>query len=172
MADFAENIEWLKREYHAHDSPVITFGGSYGGMLAAWFRMKYPHLAIGALASSAPLLQFPGITDCHGYFSIVTRDFSDYASTCADSIRASWPAIRERASTAEGRAWLSARFNLCSGEQLQTPAALERFVTWISSAYEYLAMTDYPNPATFLQPMPAYPIRVSGGCVVPLPFDE
>ena len=44
-------------------------------MLAFWFRLKYPHIAVGALASSAPILYFDDITPEDGYFSIVTKDF-------------------------------------------------------------------------------------------------
>ena len=42
LADFATLIFHLKDKYRAHASAVIGFGGSYGGMLAAWLRAKYP----------------------------------------------------------------------------------------------------------------------------------
>jgi lysosomal Pro-X carboxypeptidase len=43
LADFATLIYHVKDKYDAHGSAVIAFGGSYGGMLAAWLRKLYPH---------------------------------------------------------------------------------------------------------------------------------
>ncbi|XP_054167526.1 lysosomal Pro-X carboxypeptidase-like [Oppia nitens] len=157
LADFAELLEFINdTEPKAANSPVVTFGGSYGGMLAAWFRMKYPHLTVGALAASAPILQFPGIYDCNGYFDIVSKDFKDYSVNCYESIRKSWPAVRRLLDTVDGRKWLSKTFVMCKPlEETQK----EDFVSWLSNTWESLAMIDYPNPASFLQPLPAYPIR-------------
>ena len=52
--DYADIIEQISKANTTR--PVIAFGGSYGGMLSAMFRIKYPHLVDGAIASSAPLL--------------------------------------------------------------------------------------------------------------------
>jgi lysosomal Pro-X carboxypeptidase len=56
LADLAVFIQWVKSQTDdADNSPVVTFGCSYSGALAAWFRMKYPTVTIGSIASSAPV---------------------------------------------------------------------------------------------------------------------
>ncbi|XP_072066615.1 uncharacterized protein [Arachis hypogaea] len=50
----------------------LNSAGSYGGVIVARFCRKYPHIAHGALASSAPILCFDGIVPQHGYYYVVT----------------------------------------------------------------------------------------------------
>ncbi|MCO5563408.1 hypothetical protein L7F22_017050 [Adiantum nelumboides] len=49
----------INARYHrasaSPDNAWVTFGCSYAGALSAWFRLKFPHLARGSLASSAPV---------------------------------------------------------------------------------------------------------------------
>ena len=77
MMDFVDLVKFIKTKYGAEDKAVITFGGSYGGMLSAWIRMKHPHVFQGALAASAPILQFVNSTvPSTGFYDLVTRDFN------------------------------------------------------------------------------------------------
>lgn len=63
MWDYINLLTFIKDEDDMQDRATIAFGGSYGGMLAAWMRMKYPQHIQGAIASSAPILWFEGATD-------------------------------------------------------------------------------------------------------------
>eukprot|EP01038_Epipyxis_sp_PR26KG_P004529 gene4529-6394_t len=55
LADLSRLITHIKKELNSPESKVITIGGSYPGNLAAWFRLKYPSITYGSIASSAPV---------------------------------------------------------------------------------------------------------------------
>lgn len=69
LADLAFFIESMNEQYRFGDGVKwIVFGGSYPGSLAAWLRMKYPHLVQGAMSASGPLLaevDFKGIQNLY-----------------------------------------------------------------------------------------------------------
>jgi hypothetical protein len=57
--------ETLNSKYNRSgaDSSWFVFGGSYAGALSAWFRLKFPHLTCGSLASSGVVLAVYNFTD-------------------------------------------------------------------------------------------------------------
>ncbi|XP_051535603.1 lysosomal Pro-X carboxypeptidase isoform X2 [Myxocyprinus asiaticus] len=157
LADFAVLIKALKKTLPgAQKSSVIAIGGSYGGMLAAWLRMKYPSAVIGALAASAPILQF--IVPCGDFYKVVTHDFTISGADCSSNIRRSWAAFDNVSATVEGLQWLSQEFGLCA--PLKTLEEVYGFKAWLQETWVNLAMVDYPYEASFLQPLPAWPVKV------------
>ncbi|PPD85676.1 hypothetical protein GOBAR_DD17368 [Gossypium barbadense] len=156
LADFAVLITNLKKNLSAEGCPVVLFGGSYGGMLAAWMRLKYPHIAIGALASSAPILQFEDIVPPETFYNIVSNSFKRESSSCFDTIKNSWNALTSEGQKEDGLKQLSKTFHLC-----QELTSVQGLSDWLDSAYSYLAMVNYPYPSNFLMPLPGHPIRES-----------
>ncbi|GJZ32967.1 lysosomal Pro-X carboxypeptidase [Tanacetum coccineum] len=154
LADYAVLTTDLKRNLSAEASPVILFGGSYGGMLAAWMRLKYPHIAIGALASSAPILQFEGLVPLETYYDIISNDFRRESTSCFDTIKNSWDVITSVGQKANGLDNLADAFHLC-----RKLKSIDEFSYWLESMYTYLAMANYPYPSDFDMPLPAYPIK-------------
>ncbi|CAA0813522.1 Serine carboxypeptidase S28 family protein, partial [Striga hermonthica] len=111
--------------------------------LASWFRLKYPHIALGALASSAPILYFDNITPQDGFYSIVTKDFKEVSENCYRTIKKSWAEIDRVASQHNGLAILSRRFNTCT--PLSHSYELKDFLSdTYTSAAQYDAPPDYP----------------------------
>ncbi|KAF5473524.1 hypothetical protein F2P56_010128 [Juglans regia] len=153
LADYATLITDLKKNLTATESPVIVFGGSYGGMLAAWFRLKYPHITIGALASSSPILHFLNVTSPYSFNNIVSHDFRSESESCYKVIKGSWQQIEDRANQQGGLDVLRKSFRICKKVDI---VYLE---SWLLTALTYTAMTDYPTPSNFLNPLPAYPVK-------------
>ncbi|KAK3016390.1 hypothetical protein RJ639_007368 [Escallonia herrerae] len=176
LADFAVLITNLKRNLSAETCPVVLFGGSYGGMLAAWMRLKYPQIAIGALASSAPVLQFEDIVPPETFYDIVSNDFRvrnaltfffslttfhRESTSCFNTIKESWDIVEAEGQKKNGLVELTKTFGLCRVIELND-RKLERsedLSDWLDSAYSYLAMANYPYPTEFLMPLPGNPIK-------------
>ncbi|KAL6870936.1 hypothetical protein ACP4OV_014784 [Aristida adscensionis] len=152
IADMATLVVSLKANLSAPAAPVVVFGGSYGGMLAAWMRLKYPHVVIAAVASSAPILSFYGLVDPYAFYDVISNDFKSESQNCYDVLRKSWGEIDKALATEQGRAHLQRTFNMCKGK-------VEAISGLVENAVVYAAMMDYPTPSGFLTPLPAYPVR-------------
>ena len=169
LADYAALLRHIRAELGVLPSiPVISFGGSYGGVLSAMFRAAYPGTVDGALASSAPLRAFPGQSppwDSQQYYSVVTRDATaagGAADACASNMRSLWPQLFADGATAPGRAALSAAFSTCA--PLATADDAMALAYFIRGTWDVLAMGNYPYPSDYLTGggsvyLPAFPFR-------------
>lgn len=160
LADYAVLITSLKEQWGIPDSPVVTFGGSYGGMLSAWFRIKFPHVVTAALAASAPILVSSGFGSRPSFFETTTNDFAQANSQCPDIVRKGFSqALALAQQGPSGLKQLSAAFNLC--KPLTSTAEVEHLILWVVNSFGSMAMTDYPYPTNFLAPLPAWPVKAA-----------
>lgn len=109
LADLAYFIEAM-----SEDLPVgtkwIVHGGSYPGSLAAWMRMRYPHLVHGAMSASGPLL---AKLDFEEYYAVVRDALSEYNKDCVKSIQAAFQQVELLLKHMIGQQNLNKQFRLC-----------------------------------------------------------
>ncbi|KAK9674088.1 hypothetical protein RND81_12G210300 [Saponaria officinalis] len=113
LEDFKTVILSLQRNISANHLPVVVLGNGYSGALAVYFRIKYPNITVGALASSSPVLLFGTTSLGNGYCSTVSQDFKDFNQTCYKTINGSWAKLDEIASRPMGLSHLSKLFKRC-----------------------------------------------------------
>eukprot|EP00908_Phaeocystis_cordata_P002847 Transcript_13091.p1 GENE.Transcript_13091~~Transcript_13091.p1 ORF type:complete len:506 (-),score=202.27 Transcript_13091:1411-2928(-) len=106
----------------------VSFGGSYPGMLAGWFRVKYPSLVHAAVASSAPV---QAKVDMQEYNDIVASAYAiptvGGSAACMDAIASGHAAIGKLMNTSAGRKQLEKQFGLGRMARLDTHAGQQRF---------------------------------------------
>lgn len=82
----------------------VCAGGSYPGALSAWFHLKYPHLTIASLASSAPT---HAKAEFYEYDQAVSGSLTD---ECANAIRQSTHVIETQLNNSQTATALKAQF--------------------------------------------------------------
>ncbi len=168
----------LRGDWAIGQQRIIAFGGSYGGMLAAWARVKYPATFAGAIAASAPIFGFAATpptpsanydfnsydsvalcpsfscTICNNlfrYWRVVTRDATaaaGSAAACSSNVRAAWQAMFSLAQTAAGLQQLSQLFVTC--QPLKSAGDVHLLAALYINAWDTLAMGNYPYPSNYL----------------------
>ncbi|CAG9856647.1 unnamed protein product [Phyllotreta striolata] len=164
LADFVQTIDVVKREalenlvsFDRH--PVIAFGGGYSGSLAAWLRMKYPFLVLGAIASSAPMIYSSSVTNCECFNDVVTRTFEKYGQEqCVKTVKLGWEIIVNLSRSKLGLDFISSTWKLC--KRMSSAEDVEKLLNWLNNIYVKLALNNYHYPSDFFMPLPAYPLKV------------
>lgn len=132
LADLAYFIETKKKEMNLEKSPVIVFGGSYAGNMAAWARLKYPHLIQGALASSAPVL---AKADFYEYYEVVTQSLGKHSEKCVDNVKLAFTLVEEQLALPDGPEKLKLYFNLCEKPDAKSPNDLGYLMNTLAEVF-------------------------------------
>jgi thymus-specific serine protease len=102
LADLARIIPYVKDQYNTASSKVITVGGSYPGNMAAWFKLKYPHVSVGSIASSAPLT---AKANFYEYMEVVNDALVYFSGQqCSDAFAAAAEAVQTLVAQGPGSA--------------------------------------------------------------------
>jgi lysosomal Pro-X carboxypeptidase len=92
--------------------------------------------------------------------NVVKKTFATGNKFAPHGIYLAFEKIKELGQSEKGRDELYSRMRLCS--KLQTERDVDLVIDYYENAISYMAMADYPYPASFLGPMPAFPAAYAG----------
>ena len=120
------------------------------------------------MAASAPFLYFKNAPSApeFAYSDICTNDFRVQLEKSPQLIKETWGYLIE--AQPDKYAEMSQILNTCTAIESQDD--LYNLYSHYSAAYQFMAMTDYPYPAAFLEPMPAWPINEAVKPYVDIPL--
>lgn len=110
LADLAAFRVAMAKKFNLTSNQWISFGGSYPGSLSAWYRLKYPHLVDGAVASSAPVF---GKLNFLEYMDVVTASLGTTGPDCVKNVANATNRVQSLLSSLEGAKQLTELFMLC-----------------------------------------------------------
>ncbi|XP_026755585.2 putative serine protease K12H4.7 [Galleria mellonella] len=112
LADLAFFINDLKKQPRFAESKIILYGGSYAGNMVLWFKQRYPHLALGVVASSAPIA---ARLDFTGYLEVVHDALlSEGGDECISILRQGISDTAAALQTEDGRHTIQTTYRFCN----------------------------------------------------------
>nr|DBA26011.1 TPA: hypothetical protein GDO54_010325 [Pyxicephalus adspersus] len=133
----------LEHRFYGKSHPTekwIVFGGSYPGCLAAWYRLKFPHLAHAAVASSAPV---QAVLNFSEYLDVVQSSLARNHSNCPKTFKLASDTLIELLDHKENYAKITRDFNLCNPLEINSKMDLSFFLDTIA---EYIMdVVQYNN---------------------------
>ncbi|XP_059931536.1 thymus-specific serine protease [Gadus macrocephalus] len=120
----------------------VAFGGSYPGSLAAWFRLKYPHLVHASVATSAPVhatVNFPE------YLEVVWRSLASEDPECPLLVKKASDTLMERLKDPKTHDAITKDFNLCSALRLLTEMDTAYFLETLAGSFMDVVQYNQDN---------------------------
>ncbi|XP_060847283.1 putative serine protease K12H4.7 [Rhopalosiphum padi] len=140
LAEFIVNIQ-IKYDIPA-TTKWIAFGGSYPGSLAAWLRMKFPHLVHAAVSSSGPLL---AKIDFKEYFKVVENALATYSPECVLQIKQANQMINSQIKTSKGAKIIENKFKLCDPLNINTKNDVENLFETLAGNFADIVQYNKDN---------------------------
>lgn len=139
LADLAYFVSKINNELQL-TAKWIAFGGSYPGSLAAWLRMKYPHLIHGAVSSSGPLL---AEVDFFDYFRVVDEALESNSERCLANVKTAHDQVNLLTKHPIGLRQLDESFKLCDPLEtlIKEPKHIANF--WDTLANNFAGVVQY-----------------------------
>eukprot|EP01104_Vermistella_antarctica_P010703 TRINITY_DN2873_c0_g1_i2.p1 TRINITY_DN2873_c0_g1~~TRINITY_DN2873_c0_g1_i2.p1 ORF type:complete len:559 (-),score=145.48 TRINITY_DN2873_c0_g1_i2:138-1646(-) len=143
LEDFG-TIALAIREQYGPTSEIVVFGCSYIGAGAAWFRQRLPGVAVGAIASSAPV---QATLDFFKYLDQVDLSISEqFGQNCDAMLKNATSDVVAGLQSASGTAKLMTLFNSCNGTQPASANDVATFFTNVIGAAMTTVQYDFEQP--------------------------
>lgn len=142
-------------------SKVVVFGGSYGGMLAAFLRMRFPTIFHMAIAASAPIPEAVAMQiDPSAFYKVITDDARAADARCPVTVQKAFARLDElfHSGKQSDLDYVQKTFSLCNPLKSEE---WSHFMQYARNAWTEMAMCDYPYASSFLAPLPAWPIKAA-----------
>ncbi|XP_008585058.1 PREDICTED: putative serine protease K12H4.7 [Galeopterus variegatus] len=138
LADTVNFRTVIAEEMNLTSNSWVVFGGSYGGCLAVWLRVKYPNLFAAALGSSAPI---QAKIDFYEYLEVVQRSLAAHNRECPKVVKEASDIVVEMLKYPKNFTKLTDDFNLC--HPLEINSELDRAYFLESLAGFFMDIVQY-----------------------------